>query len=366
MRRSRVPLGCDGTGSGAAAPTRAGKPGVEDPQDLVYGLVAESGGGVEKISRMLAGLLEGLADEVGEADEAGGAEVADVDSLQVSQPAESDSPTQSRSPDADSLEDSPSAAVIESDTPVRIASLQSAGAVTPNAARPAYATAALPANASASFYEMRSNRTLSEQLQAVGNVEGPLPESILFRKVARAWGLERLSPRVMDRLRSLVPHTTPRTIEAHETFYWPEHADPATFDGFRIAHGGEESKRHVDDVCREELANLILHVLDEAGSAPRQDVARAVCRLVGMNRMTGEAERRVGRVVEGRRPRAFWLMKVEEFEVGRIGDGLNGVSRAKFEAVSKGEHTRAKYSPHSVSLSADVSTKSLRLPDTFK
>ncbi len=163
---------------------------------------------------------------------------------------------------------------------------------------PAPAPVPLAAGSPVAFYERHNDLALTEQLRQVVQTQGPLPESTLFRSVARAWGLERTGPRIVDRLRSLTPETLPRTIEAHESFYWPGDATPSSWDGFRLADGNELSKRHVNDVCVEELRNIIGHVLREAGSAPRQEVARSVCRLLGVARMTADAEQRVNVAID--------------------------------------------------------------------
>lgn len=62
---------------------------------------------------------------------------------------------------------------------------------------------------------------------------------------------------------------------------------------FRIADETATSKRHIDEVCIEEISALVLQVLHQAGSAPRQDIARSVCRLVGMAAATAIAVARV-------------------------------------------------------------------------
>lgn len=161
-----------------------------------------------------------------------------------------------------------------------------------------YAPVTVAAGDPVAFYEAGSTHRLSEQLQLVVDAEGPMPESTLFKRIARAWGLERTGPRIAERLKALVPHTLPRTAEAHETFYWPAHAEPATWDAFRIADVTDGSKRHITDVCVEEVAALALHVVREAGAPTRSDTARAVCRLLGMARTPAEAERRVMDAVE--------------------------------------------------------------------
>jgi very-short-patch-repair endonuclease len=174
-----------------------------------------------------------------------------------------------------------------------------AAAAAIGAVKPIYTQATLSAGSPTSFYETRSVRQLAEQLLQVTAIEGPLPEATLFRRVARAWGLERTGPRIVDRLKDLAPHSIPRTKEPHETFYWPSSVQPAEWKSFRLSDGSEQSKRHVDEVCTEEISALICHVLLEAGSAPRQDVARSVCRLIGMARMTVDAEGRVARSIDG-------------------------------------------------------------------
>lgn len=143
------------------------------------------------------------------------------------------------------------------------------------------------------FYTLSAGPTLTHQMMQVIDGEGPIAESILFRKVARAWGLERTGSRIVERLKALVPSSTGRTQEGSATFYWPKSVKAGSLNQIRIAADSSESKRHVDEVCVEELSALVLHVLRQAGSAPRQDVARSVCRMVGMSAATTPAVARV-------------------------------------------------------------------------
>jgi hypothetical protein len=96
----------------------------------------------------------------------------------------------------------------------------------------------------------------------------------------------------------LVPSDIPRTEEDEHTFYWPTGVDPTTYRTFRVADETDDSKRHVADVAVEEIAALIRHVLESAGSTSRPDLARSVCRVVGMVRTPAEAERRVSVVID--------------------------------------------------------------------
>jgi hypothetical protein len=48
----------------------------------------------------------------------------------------------------------------------------------------------------------------------------------------------------------------------------------------------------------EEIGALVAHVLEEAGSSTRQDVARTTCRLLGMARTPADAEARVAAAID--------------------------------------------------------------------
>ena len=143
------------------------------------------------------------------------------------------------------------------------------------------------------FYEFRTSALLTEQMAQVIEGEGPVSEAVLFRKVARAWGLERTGSRIVERLKALAPASASKTYEDSNTFYWPKSVPPASFSHFRIADDTIASKRHIDDVCLEEISAIVLQVLQQAGSSPSQDVARSVCRLVGMSSATAPAVARV-------------------------------------------------------------------------
>ena len=157
-----------------------------------------------------------------------------------------------------------------------------------------YAPASLEVGDPVKFYEPGTARKLTLQLQQVIDAEGPLPELVLFRRVARAWGLERTGSRIVERLKNLVPTSAGRTVEGEVTFYWPSSVDLVNWKGFRLSNQDETSRRHVSDVALEEVGNLVLHVLDVGGAAPRSEVAKSVCRLIGMARTTADAEARVG------------------------------------------------------------------------
>ncbi|WP_234409586.1 DUF3320 domain-containing protein [Ideonella sp. B508-1] len=161
-----------------------------------------------------------------------------------------------------------------------------------------FAPATLPSGDPVQFYEYRAAATLTRHLALAVEAEGPVPEMVLFRRVARAWGLERTGSRIVERLRNLIPQELQRTNEPGGTFYWPKNAQPSTWNDFRVCDHNDASRRTADEVCLEELGGLAMHVLQRAGSSPRADIARAVCRLIGMARTPADSEARVGAAVD--------------------------------------------------------------------
>lgn len=164
---------------------------------------------------------------------------------------------------------------------------------------PVYTPVTLQSGSPDSFYDYRHALQQTAQLKQVIEGEGPISDATLFRKVARAWGLERTGSRIVERLKSLTPTATPQTTDGATTFYWPQEVDPTKLEFCRVADESEASKRKIDEVCPEEISALVLQVLHQSGSSPQQDVARIVCRLVGMARTPADAEARVLKAIEG-------------------------------------------------------------------
>ena len=169
---------------------------------------------------------------------------------------------------------------------------------------PVYKPVNLHSNSPDAFYEYRTAPQLTEQMAEVIEGEGPISETALFKKVARAWGLERTGSKIVERLNELAPKSVRKTVEESATFYWPTSIENWKLSFCRVADESASSKRHIDEVSLEEISALVLQVLHQAGNSSRQDVARSVCRLIGMARVTAEAEARASLAISGLRDAA--------------------------------------------------------------
>ncbi|MGR9580507.1 DUF3320 domain-containing protein [Pandoraea sputorum] len=151
------------------------------------------------------------------------------------------------------------------------------------------------------FYESSSMSTLAGQLVQVIQTEGPVSQAVVFKRVTRAWGLSRVGSRIEAHLSALVPRHLARTNDTGVTFYWPEHANPSTWEGVRVPGVDAEARRSIDEIALEELGNAAVYVLAQQGSTSQDGLAKAVCRLLGVARTTAEAGARISRaLVHGR------------------------------------------------------------------
>ena len=214
--------------------------------------------------------------------------------LDSSPPAASPMPAAPPSPADDALAVPP---VLEANEPAaRYASMMPAESVP---ARAAYAPVEIRGGTPESFHV--DGRALAEAIERIVAGEGPVSETVVFRRVARAWGLERTGSRITERLRQVTPSRLNRTVEADRAFLWPPGVDPRAWSDFRVSGSADASRRHVTEVCDAEIAALVAHVLESAGAAPASDVARAVGRILGMSRMAADAEARVVGVLDALR-----------------------------------------------------------------
>jgi very-short-patch-repair endonuclease len=151
------------------------------------------------------------------------------------------------------------------------------------------------------FYERGSLSTLASQLLRIVETEGPVSQTVVFKRVTRAWGLSRVGNRIEAHLSALVSKQVRCTTDNGVIFYWPEHASPTTWEGIRVPGSDLETRRGIDEISLEELGNAAVYILKQQGGTSQDGLAKAVCRLLGVARTTAEAGARISRaLVHGR------------------------------------------------------------------
>jgi very-short-patch-repair endonuclease len=147
--------------------------------------------------------------------------------------------------------------------------------------RPYVCTVLKKAGNAEAFVGPAANRRLREQVAEVLAAEAPLCFDRLARTVAEAWGVSRLTDKVRERIREVLPAGT---VELDE-IVWPNDAAAAQFVGFRVPGDGDEAPRSADELPVVEIGNAMAWLLRQHQALAAEDLAREAARCFGITRL---------------------------------------------------------------------------------
>ena len=110
------------------------------------------------------------------------------------------------------------------------------------------------------FYETAYRAVLQRMVADVIAREGPIMDSVLVHRIARAHGFQRSGPRIQEIIQGVVEEKFPTSSEGTRTIYWPEGADPR---GFWPLRAPGQDPRAVADIPLAELASRACALLRE-------------------------------------------------------------------------------------------------------
>ena len=197
----------------------------------------------------------------------------------------------------EAIESGPVSLARESDSPV-VADAQGEGSVTTRAeernATQAFDVYPRPKSTKYRkqelFHEASNQAALHKQILRIVGHEGPILEDLLIRRVQDEWGFGRAGSRIKSTIRSACPAGLAKTGDGDMLVFWPPDVKPEEYDRFRVPHEKyPETKRSMDQIPREELANAMRHLLAEYMSLPMEDLFRETLRLFGGKQLTKTA-----------------------------------------------------------------------------
>ena len=143
---------------------------------------------------------------------------------------------------------------------------------------------AVPANTISAdlFYEPSYDVALQQMVEWIVTREGPVLDTVLARRIARAHGFQRTGSRIQERIEKVAQRLFKTTEETGGTFYWPREVEPCEEIPFRRP-ADDDSARSVEDICTAELLSLARWVLHRGLSDQESVVAMA--RELGMQRL---------------------------------------------------------------------------------
>lgn len=136
------------------------------------------------------------------------------------------------------------------------------------------------------FFDSGYDTVLMTMIAHVVEVEGPVLDTVLARRIARAHGWQRTGARIQERVEKLARNARQTTEEDVGTFYWAPGRGPEMPIVFRRPIG--EAVRAVDEICMSELAELAREVQNRGKLA--DSVVLTMARDLGLQR-TGTAVR---------------------------------------------------------------------------
>ncbi len=132
------------------------------------------------------------------------------------------------------------------------------------------------------FFLASYDSVLSKMIAHVVEIEGPVLDSVLARRIARAHGWQRTGSRIQERVRALAGSSHQSTDEDVGTFYWAPTRGQELPVVFRQSRD-DEASRNVDEICMPELVALAYEVL--AQGAADEDAIVAMARELGLQRL---------------------------------------------------------------------------------
>ncbi|WAG79109.1 DUF3320 domain-containing protein [Metapseudomonas furukawaii] len=144
------------------------------------------------------------------------------------------------------------------------------------------------------FFDSRYTDTLAAMIAHVITQEGPVLDSILARRIARAHGWVRTGARIRDRVVDVARQAHRKTTEEVGDFYWPAHLADDSALAFRRP-ADDVSLRAVDEISLTELAALARTLA--ARALRGDDLTYAMAREIGLQKVSAQARTRLEQAI---------------------------------------------------------------------
>ncbi|NTV95862.1 MAG: DUF3320 domain-containing protein [Thiobacillus sp.] len=143
------------------------------------------------------------------------------------------------------------------------------------------------------FFDAAYDPILAHMIAHVVEIEGPVLDAVLARRIARAHGWQRTGSRIRERIEAMAAKEFSRTEEDVGTFYWPAEQSPDGPIVFRRAVG--VAARAVDEICMPELLALAREVATNGNHGEVAIVAMA--RELGLHSLRASNRVRIERAM---------------------------------------------------------------------
>lgn len=141
------------------------------------------------------------------------------------------------------------------------------------------------------FFDAGYEEIIVAMVRHIVEVEGPILDAVLARKIARAHGFARTGARIQERIEQRAALEFASTEEhGVGTFYWPKHMEPGSPVPYR-ASSEDTASRGVEEICVQELASLAQQIFEQGLRG--EDALITMARELGLQRLRAASRTRL-------------------------------------------------------------------------
>jgi hypothetical protein len=140
------------------------------------------------------------------------------------------------------------------------------------------------------FYTPAARHIIKQQIIDIIKRESPIYESVLKKRVARAWGFSRTGGSIQKILDSCMPSALEITCSGEEKVFWSTSVKASEYSFYRVGNK-EENKRTLDEIPPEELANAMNEILLDFNSCEKDVLFRETVKLFGFSAVTAKSRK---------------------------------------------------------------------------
>ena len=140
------------------------------------------------------------------------------------------------------------------------------------------------------FFNPEYEEVLSAMIAHVIHQEGPILDSILAQRIARAHGWVRTGARILARVAEIAKRDHRITLETGGGFYWPSHYETDGHVRFRRP-SDVDSFRSVDEISLPELISLARHLIDSG--TPSDGLLQGMAKEIGLQKVSAQSRSRL-------------------------------------------------------------------------
>lgn len=131
------------------------------------------------------------------------------------------------------------------------------------------------------------DRDIQERIKNIINVEGPISETLLTKRILQECGIARAGSKIQTSMQRILGKLKLKSnTENNMRFYWKKDQKVGEYDGYRFSGEGI-NKREVMDISEVEVINAILDSLFDEIAMQESDLIREGAKRLGYSRLGG-------------------------------------------------------------------------------